>query len=70
MAVAGEESAKLDHLFERASYIFEEEMEYRLQVLNAGLEPLLLALISAQVGFVMVSVYISVYSCLNQLNPY
>lgn len=67
MVQAGEESARLGSMLGRVGSFLSQELDTRLQALNAVLEPLLLGVVAAVVGFVLLSVLLPLYSYIGTL---
>lgn len=62
----GEESATVPKLLQACARQLDEELNHRLDLALASLEPLLLLLIGTVVGGVLVSVFLPLYACLNR----
>lgn len=67
MVIAGEESSRLEDMFERLSSFYDSEVRYRVEVLGAALEPLLLMFLAGLIGGLVFSIMIPLYSYLGKL---
>lgn len=67
MVTAGEEASHLPSMFERVAIFYESEVSYKIETLSAALEPLMLGSVALVVGFIVLSIFIPMYSYLGQL---
>ena len=67
MTQVGEEAARLPAIFKHLASHFESEVEYRIAAMLALLEPLLMLLLAAMVGFTAVSIMVPLYGSLSNL---
>jgi len=67
MVMLGEETSQLSKAFGRAADWFRSEVESRLDVFHATLEPLLMGIVSFIVGGIIVSVFLPLYGILEKL---
>lgn len=67
MVAVGEEASDLSEMFKRAAEFHEEETNHLIEALGAALEPILLAGVAAILGFVLISVFLPLYSHLDKL---
>ena len=67
MVTAGEEASHLPAMFERVAYYYDSEVSYKIETLSAALEPLMLGSVALVVGFIVLSIFIPMYSYLGQL---
>lgn len=61
-----EETSSLTDMYAYTAQFYGEELETRIATLGALLEPLLLAMVSAIVGVVAISIYLPIYGMLQQ----
>ncbi len=61
MVATGEETGKLDEILERLADFFDEETEHAVESLSAALEPVILILLGAMVGFLIISIITPIY---------
>ncbi|MFN8608945.1 MAG: type II secretion system F family protein [Vulcanimicrobiota bacterium] len=64
---AGEESSALPAMLRRCGDIFTQDLEARVEMLGASLEPFLLTLVASIVGFVLISIFLPLYSFADKL---
>lgn len=64
---AGEEASRVGQMLARCADIYGQEVEYQVDLLSATLEPLLLTLVSSIVGFVLVAIFLPMYSFVDKL---
>ncbi|MEB3287479.1 MAG: type II secretion system F family protein [Vampirovibrionales bacterium] len=62
MISSGEESGDMEHMLENAFEYLEDEINHRVEVLTAMMEPLLLLFVGVIVGFVALSIYLPLFS--------
>lgn len=67
LVAAGEESARLPRLLRKAAEHFSQELENRLQLLTAALEPILLTTVGSMVALVLLSLFLPLYAYLDHL---
>ena len=67
MVAVGEEASDLSATFQKAAQYHEDETNHLLEALGAALEPILLAGVAAILGFVLISVFLPLYSHLDKL---
>ncbi len=63
----GEETSKLAKMMGEASRMLDEEVNYKVEALGAALEPLLLAMVAGIVAFVLLSIFVPLYSHIGTL---
>ena len=64
---AGEESSRLPAMLRRCAEIYGQELEFQVELLGAALEPLLLSSVAVIVGFVLVAIFLPMYSLIDRL---
>lgn len=62
-----EKSAKLPKIFSILASHYEEEVENQVQLVATLLEPILMGLVAAIVGFVVIAVFLPMYGFLDKL---
>ena len=67
LARAGQETARLGEALARVRILYESEIDYRVEVLGALLQPLMLALISSIMIFTMTSIFLPLYAYMGSL---
>lgn len=63
----GEETSQLSKMMGEASRLLDEEVGYKVEALGATLEPFLLGLVAGIVGFVLLSIFVPLYSHIGSL---
>lgn len=61
MVATGEETGKLDEILERLADFFDEETQHAVEGLSAALEPIILIMLGAMVGFLIISIITPIY---------
>lgn len=67
MVAAGEESSHLAPMYERVASFYDQEVNFKIEAFSAALEPLLLGMVASVVGFVVLSIFIPMYSYIGKL---
>lgn len=67
MITAGEEASNLATMYERVASYYDTEVNFKIETLSAALEPILLCCVATVVGFVVLSIFIPMYSYLGKL---
>lgn len=67
LARAGQETARLGEALARVRVLYESEIDYRVEVLGALLQPLMLGLISFIMIFTMTSIFLPLYAYMGSL---
>lgn len=67
MLGAGEESAAIPRMLERAGQYYQVELDARIQAFGAALEPILMVLVASLVAGIMLAIFLPLYSYLGQL---
>lgn len=67
MVLLGEEATSMGKVLGHCGHWFEEEASYRISVLQAAVEPILLMSVSTLVAGVVLSVFLPLYACLDKL---
>ena len=62
MVAVGEDSGSLESMLAQVAHFYDRDVEYNTKKLTTLLEPLLTAFLSAIVGFVVVSLYLPIFS--------
>ena len=66
MIATGEEASDLPDMFARSAQFHEEEANHLMEALSVALEPLLLGCVASILGFVLISVFLPLYSHLDK----
>lgn len=63
----GEEATELSSAFGFAASWFEEEVEFRVELFKAALEPIMMVAVSLIVGGIVLSIFLPLYGLLDKL---
>ncbi len=63
----GEETSKVAKMMGEGSRMLDEEVNYKVEALGAALEPMLLAMVAGIVAFVLLSIFVPLYSHIGTL---
>lgn len=63
----GEETSQVSRMMGHAARMLDEEVSYKVEALGATLEPFLLGMVAGIVGFVLLSIFIPLYSHIGSL---
>lgn len=61
MAGVGEETGKMDEVLERVAIYYEGEVDHLVKGLSSALEPVILVMLGAMVGFLIISIITPIY---------
>ena len=61
MSSVGEETGKMDEVLERVAIYYEGEVDHLVKGLSAALEPIILVMLGAMVGFLIISIITPIY---------
>lgn len=61
MSSVGEETGKMDEVLERVALYYEGEVDHLVKGLSAALEPVILVMLGAMVGFLIISIITPIY---------
>jgi len=62
LVAVGEDSGSLESMLAQVAHFYDRDVEYNTKKLTTLLEPLLTAFLSVIVGFVVVSLYLPIFS--------
>lgn len=63
----GEDTNKLDIMFEKLSESFQEEAEHKIEILGSVIEPILIVLIGSLVGVILIALYMPMFEMSNTI---
>lgn len=69
LTAVGEESARLPKMFEVMAEHYEEHIDHQIQIVTSLLEPLLMSIVALVVGFIVMGVFLPMYSFVAQIGP-
>jgi type IV pilus assembly protein PilC len=67
MVGVGEETGALDEMLDRVAEFYEEQVEAAVKSLMSILEPILIIVIGAMVGFIVISMYLPLFEVYNRI---
>ncbi len=67
MVGVGEETGALDAMLDRVAEFYEEQVEASVKALTSILEPIMIIVIGAIVGFIVISMYLPLFSVYNHI---
>ncbi|MGO9763988.1 MAG: type II secretion system F family protein, partial [Solirubrobacteraceae bacterium] len=67
MVGVGEETGALDEMLDRIAEFYEEQVEAAVKALMSILEPILIIVIGAMVGFIVISMYLPLFEVYNRI---
>jgi type IV pilus assembly protein PilC len=62
MIAVGEETGQLDHMLSKIADFYEAEVDAKVKALTALLEPLMIVFVGGMVGFIVISMYLPMFS--------
>lgn len=62
LLAVGEEVNKLESIFDQLSELYGNELEHKSKILGSVLEPILLIFIAVLVGFIVIALYMPMFS--------
>ncbi len=67
MVGVGEETGALDEMLDRIAEFYEEQVETAVKALMSILEPIMIIVIGAMVGFIVISMYLPLFEVYNRI---
>jgi type IV pilus assembly protein PilC len=67
MVGVGEETGALDAMLDRIAEFYEEQVEASVKTLMSVIEPIMIIVIGAMVGFIVISMYLPLFEVYNQI---
>ena len=68
MVQVGEATGKIDEQLFRVSGYFERDLSLRLKTITTALEPIIIAVLGAVIGFLILSIILPIYSIISQVS--
>jgi type IV pilus assembly protein PilC len=62
MVAVGEETGQLDEMLSKVADFYEAEVDARIKSLTALIEPLMIIFVGGVVGFIVISMYLPIFS--------
>ncbi len=62
MVAVGEETGQLEHMLSKIADFYEAEVDAKVKALTALIEPLMIVFVGGMVGFIVVSMYLPMFS--------
>jgi type IV pilus assembly protein PilC len=69
LAGVGEESARLPQMFGVMAHHYEEQIDHEIHLVTSLLEPALMAVVALVVGFIVMGVFLPMYSFVAEIGP-
>jgi type IV pilus assembly protein PilC len=67
MVSVGEESGQLETMLSKIAEFYESEVDAKIKALTALIEPLMIILVGSIVGFIVISMYLPIFSLYNNI---
>jgi type IV pilus assembly protein PilC len=67
MVGVGEESGQLEQMFEKIADFYETEVDAKVKALTSLIEPLMIMFVGAGVGFIVISMYMPIFSLYDKI---
>ena len=62
MVSVGEESGQLEHMLTKIADFYEAEVDAKIKSLTSLIEPLMIIFVGGVVGFIVISMYLPIFS--------
>jgi type IV pilus assembly protein PilC len=67
MVAVGEETGQLEHMLAKVADFYEAEVDAKVKALTALLEPLMIVFVGGVVGFIVISMYLPIFSLYDKI---
>lgn len=67
MIAVGEETGQLDHMLSKVADFYEAEVDAKVKALTSLLEPVMIVFVGGMVGFIVISMYLPMFSIYEQI---
>ena len=67
MVSVGEESGQLENMLEKVADFYETEVEAKVKALTSLIEPVMICVVGAVVGFIVISMYLPIFKLYDQI---
>ena len=67
MVSVGEESGQLEHMLTKVADFYEAEVDAKVKALTSLLEPLMIVFVGGVVGFIVISMYLPIFSLYDKI---
>jgi type IV pilus assembly protein PilC len=67
MVAVGEETGQLDHMLSKVADFYEAEVDAKVKALTSLLEPVMIVVVGGMVGFIVISMYLPMFSIYEQI---
>jgi len=67
MVSVGEESGQLDTMLSKIAEFYETEVDAKIKALTALIEPLMIIFVGSIVGFIVISMYLPIFSLYDKI---
>ena len=67
MVSVGEESGQLETMLSKIADFYEAEVDAKIKALTALIEPLMIIMVGSVVGFIVISMYLPIFSLYDKI---
>ena len=67
MVAVGEETGQLEHMLGKVADFYEAEVDAKIKALTSLIEPVMIILVGAAVGFIVISMYLPIFSLYDKI---
>jgi type IV pilus assembly protein PilC len=67
MAAIGEETGKMDAMLEKVAEFYEDEVDAAIKSLTSIIEPLMMIVVGAVVGFIIIALYMPMFKLFDKI---
>jgi type IV pilus assembly protein PilC len=67
MVAVGEETGQLEHMLSKIADFYEAEVDAKVKALTALIEPLMIAFVGGVVGFIVIAMYLPIFSLYDKI---
>jgi type IV pilus assembly protein PilC len=67
MVAVGEESGQLEQMLEKIADFYDAEVDAKVKALTSLIEPIMITVVGAVVGFIVISMYLPIFSLYDKI---
>jgi len=67
MVSVGEDSGQIEHMLSKVADFYEAEVDAKIKALTALIEPLMIVFVGGVVGFIVISMYLPIFSLYDKI---
>ena len=67
MVAVGEESGQLEQMLEKIADFYDAEVDAKIKALTSLIEPIMIVVVGAVVGFIVISMYLPIFSIYDKI---